>query len=400
MTLLSRPLVALLAFALIAVSAPARAESDRNRDDDGDGQPRVELTWMSIANWYFRFGNLRLVMDGYFTRVPPPPFFFGGGGGLKNTTGPWSVHLPNVLRVWQAFDAGGRLDYVLAGHSHFDHTYDTATWSALTAAPIIGGLSTCLQAQAEGLPASQCINVKGGERMQLSNDVTMYVVRWNHSGNPATNPEQHNPVELKSVPVPDPATGGLRAGVGEDFPNGGGGRMYLFTVGHGARRLSFFVNNSASAVDLRHKDNGDIIVDGVNYGAPLENLKKAMDAAHLDSVDLWIGTGGTAVAQLVVPVLKPRAYIPNHWDGLYAPFFNGLPLPYRDATLTAYLAAQGIPILPQTQYFDKYVLDRKGVARVPNTAQKAKLGFPDVQPFPAAASRAAAVQETISNDCE
>jgi len=152
--------------------------------------------------------------------------------------------------------------------------------------------------------------------------------------------------------------------------------------------------------DLRHKDNGDIIVDGVNYGAPLENLKKAMDAARLDSVDLWIGTGGTAVAQLVVPVLKPRAYIPNHWDGLYAPFFNGLPLPYWDATLTAYLAAQGIPILPQTQYFDKYVLDRKGVARVPNTAQKAKLGFPDVQPFPAAASRAAAVQETISNDCE
>ncbi len=123
-----------------------------------------------------------------------------------------------------------------------------------------------------------------------------------------------------------------------------------------------------------------------------------MQAAHLDSVDLWIRTGGTAVAQLVVPVLKPRAYIPNHWDGLYAPFFNGLPLPYRDPNLTAYLAAQGI--LPQTQYFDKYVLDRKGVAKVPNTAQKAKLGFPDVQPFPAAASRAAAAQETTSTECE
>jgi hypothetical protein len=73
---------------------------------------------------------------------------------------------------------------------------------------------------------------------------------------------------------------------------------------------------------------------------------------------------------------------------------------HRDANLTAYLAAQGIPLLPQTQYFDKYVLDRKGVAKVPNTAQKAKLGFPDVQPFPAAASRAAGAQETTSTECE
>jgi hypothetical protein len=33
--------------------------------------------------------------------------------------------------------------------------------------------------------------------------------------------DAHNPVELKRVPVPDRPTGGLRAGVAEDFPNGG-----------------------------------------------------------------------------------------------------------------------------------------------------------------------------------
>ena len=369
----NRCVVALIAFALIVSSAPAQAEDEGH---EREGGPSVELTWMSIANWYFKFGDLRIMMDGYFTRVPGK-LFFGGGGGFKNTTAPFSVDVPMVLKVRYALDAGGSLDYVLAGHSHFDHSFDTATWSALTNAPIIGGLSTCLQAQAEGLPSSQCINVKGGERLWLSDDVTMRVVRWNHSGSHAANPEQHDPVELKAPPIPDPVSGGLRAGVAEDFPNGGGGRMYLFTVGKGSHRLSFFVNNSASAVDLTQ----DIVVDRVNYGAPLDNLRKAMADADLTSVDLWIGTGSVAVAELVVPVLHPRNYIPNHWDGLFNPFLPGLPFPYPDAKLKAYLDAQGIALLPQTQYFDKYRLDRDGVTKVPNTAQKQKLGFADVQPF-------------------
>jgi hypothetical protein len=391
----TRSLAPFLALALVALG-PARADSGEG--DDRDDGPSVELTWMSIANWYFKLGDVRIIMDGYFTRVPQR-LFFGGGGGLKFTTAPFSVDVPAVVRVRYALDDDGGLDYVIAGHSHFDHTYDTATWSALTNAPIVGGHSTCLQAQAEGLPASQCIDVKGGERMWLSHDVTMRVVRWNHSGNHAANPEQHDPVELHAVPVPDPVTGGLRAGVGEDFPNGGGGRMYLFTIGHGAKQLSFFVNNSASAVDLTE----DIVVDGVNYGAPLDNLRKAMADAGLSSVDLWIGTGGLAVAQLVVPVLHPRAYLPNHWDGLYSPFLKGLPFPYRDAALQAYLRAQGIPLSTQTQYFDKFRLDRSGVTKVPNTAQKQKLGFADVQPFTAAAAtglRSAAPDAVSSDDCQ
>ena len=92
----------------------------------------------------------------------------------------------------------------------------------------------------------------------------MRVVRWNHSGDPAVNPEQHNPVELNAVPVRDPATGGLRAGVAEDFPNGGGNRAYLFIVDGPDGRFSWFFNNSASAVDLHVP----IVVDGVDYGAP------------------------------------------------------------------------------------------------------------------------------------
>lgn len=369
-------LLPVLAAACLCVGMPASAASKA-------GPHEVELTWMSIANWYFRLGDLRIVMDGYITRVPGPPFFFAPVGFPADqfafTQGPYDVDVASVTRVKNALEANGKLDYLLAGHSHFDHTWDTPTWSKLTGAPIIGGLSTCYQAVAQDVQASKCRVVNGGERIDLGNGVTMRVVRFNHSGN-ASNPIQHFARELSGPPVPDPITGGFRAGVGEDYPNGGGGRALLFTIDNPGGPISFFVNNSASAFDL----NQDIIVDGVNYGAPLSNLAAAMADAGLTSVDAWIGTGGLAVAQLIVPVIHPKVYIPNHWDGLFNSFWGGMPFPYKDNTLKAYLDAQHITLMPQHQYFDTYRLDASGVRMTPNHDVKQKLGFPDVQPFTSA----------------
>jgi L-ascorbate metabolism protein UlaG (beta-lactamase superfamily) len=344
------------------------------------GPHEVEMTWMSIANWYFKFGNLRIVMDGYITRVPGPPFFVASpqfpADQFAFTQGPYNVDVASVTRVKDALSADGRLDYLLAGHSHFDHTWDTPTWSHLTGAPIIGGLSTCFQALTQGVASSQCRVVNGGERIDLGGGVTMRVVRFNHSGN-ASNPIQHFARELKGPPVPDPVTGGLRAGVGEDYPNGGGGRAFLFTIDNPGGPLSFFVQNSASAFDL----DKDIVVDGVDYGSPLGNLQAAMNDAGLTHVDAWIGTGGLAVAQLVVPVIRPKVYIPNHWDGLFNPFWAGMPFPFKDDSLSAYLQQQGIALMAQHQYFDTYRLDVSGVTMKPNHDVKQKLGFADVQPF-------------------
>ena len=36
--------------------------------------PSVEMTWMSIANWYFKIGETRVLMDGYISRVPEATF--------------------------------------------------------------------------------------------------------------------------------------------------------------------------------------------------------------------------------------------------------------------------------------------------------------------------------------
>jgi len=110
---------------------------------------------------------------------------------------------------------------------------------------------------------------------------------------------------------------------------------------------------------------------------------------------------GAAVAALVVPVLHPRAYIPNHWDGLYSPFLAGLPMPFRDVALTAYLAAQGISLLPQTQYMDGYAITPGGVERLENRELKAALGFDVVQSFASAPIGAARLTgAALPDDCD
>jgi hypothetical protein len=330
----------------------------------------VDITWMSISNVYYEMGPLRVMTDGYFTRIPQSAFF-GGGGGLAYTRQPYKPDVPAVTRVMKAIGGPSSVNLLLTGHSHFDHSFDTATWSALTGARIIGSMTTCLQVQAERIPADRCTAVFGGETFTLADGVTMRVIRWNHSGDPATNPEQHNADELAAAPRRDPATGGLRAGVAEDFPNGGGNRAYLFTVDLPDGRVSWFFQNSASAVDLRVP----IVVDGQNYGAPIDNLAAAMKAAGLNAIDLWIGTGGRAVAALVLPVIKPRTYLPVHWDGLYAPFEAGVPTPYADAPLEELLSGSRVTLVKPAQYMDKWRLDRSGIKPIANQALKKALGF-------------------------
>lgn len=329
----------------------------------------VEITWMSITNLYLDFGRTGVVVDGYITRLPQD-LFFGGGGGLAQTR---RAMRPDAAAVREVFDAiGGRraIDLLLTGHSHFDHSFDTPVWARLSGAPIIGSATTCLQVQSANIPARRCRAVLGGERIALARGVRMHVVRWNHSGDPAKNPEHHNARELVVVPRAD-EQGGLHAGVAEDFPNGGGNRAFLFVIDAPGGPVSFFFQNSASAVDLTTP----IVIDGHDYGAPLDNLRRALRDAGLERVDLWVGTGGTEVASLVLPVLKPAAYLPVHWDGLFEPFKAGPPAPYSDPSLQKLLAEAGVKLVVPTQYMDKWRLDRDGMHPLDNRAVKSKLCF-------------------------
>jgi hypothetical protein len=334
------------------------------------GPAYVDITWMSISNVYYELGPLRILTDGYITRLPQD-LFSGGGGGLAVTRRPFTPDVDAVTRVLTALGGPSSVTLLLTGHSHFDHSFDTATWSRLTGARIVGSPTTCFQAEAQAIPAARCTAVYGGERMTLGDGVTMRIVRWNHSGDPASNPEQHDPVELEAVPKQDPVSGGLHVGVAEDFPNGGGNRAFLFVVDGPDGRFSWFFQNSASAVDLR----APIVVAGKDYGAPLDNLKVALEAEHLDSVDLWIGTGGVPIAELVLPLLKPKAFLPVHWDGLWGAFSAGVARPYADPPLEALLVKSGVQLVRPAQYMDKWRLDRSGVRPIDNGAVKRTLGF-------------------------
>ena len=355
---MSRSFRAFIAFLALTAGTAAQAAPDH-----------VDITWMSITNMYFELGDQKIVADGYITRLPAE--LFQSSDSIYGKT--VRTARPDVAAVKEVLDAlGGKsaVNLLLTGHNHFDHSFDTGAWAKLSGARIIGAQTACLQTRAQGIPEKRCTPVVGGEAYELERGVKLYVIRWNHSGGPTQNPLLHEPRELDVLPVAD-ADGALRAGVLEDFPNGGGNRAYLFTVDGPRGLFSWFFQDSGSPVDLQEP----IIMAGRNYGAPLDNLRAAMKAAGVESVDLWIATGGRDMAALVLPVLKPKAYLPVHWDGLFGPFKAGPQQAYDDPQTAALLAELGVQRIVPKQYMDKWRLDSQGIRDVDNAVVKRKLGF-------------------------
>ena len=67
------------------------------------------------------------------------------------TAAPAKPDVPAIQRLIAGLGASGNVDFILTGHSHFYHSFDTAVWAKLTGARIIGSRSTCLEAVAQGI---------------------------------------------------------------------------------------------------------------------------------------------------------------------------------------------------------------------------------------------------------
>jgi L-ascorbate metabolism protein UlaG (beta-lactamase superfamily) len=361
----------------------------------------VRLTWMSVTNWLFEVGTTRILMDGYITRIPEAAF---SGVGFATAT-PTKPDEPAIQRLLDALGDSGKIDFILTGHSHFDHSFDTAVWAKLTGARIIGSRSTCLQAAAQGAPASQCTSVEGGEVLPLGEQVTVRVVRWNHSGDVSTPMGRvlYTPMELVKNPSVPAGAEGLRPGTLQDFPNGGGARAYLFTVTTTTGPVSWFYSNTGNADTFQQpaavdeqffRAQGfplDNLVFAAQTSAPQDNLRAAMKDAGLNHVDVWIGYSDRGLAEAVSKILRPKVHIPHHWDGLFSSFFAGAPFPYTSVAgaegVATMLKTQAIILLPPQQYMDAYQLTAQGVTSIANEEVKRKLGLPESPPALSEAER-------------
>ncbi|KAI9009082.1 hypothetical protein DFJ74DRAFT_772697 [Hyaloraphidium curvatum] len=72
-------------------------------------------------------------------------------------------------------------DFIVVGHSHFDHLYGAERIAQRTGATIIGSYESCRVMRTCGIPDKQLIPVGGGERIQLADDVFVSVLPSLHS---------------------------------------------------------------------------------------------------------------------------------------------------------------------------------------------------------------------------
>ena len=350
--------------------------------------PYVDFTWMSNTNWLIETEDVRILLDGWITRVPRPV----SPDLRKLETLNMPPLMPDTTGIKRVIEALGKkkIDYILSGHSHFDHSFDTAVWARLTGAHVIGPRSTCLQAIAQGIPKSQCTMIRDGETINLGGGLSVRVLRWHHSGDPETplGLLLQTPMELVNTPTLDPLTGGLRPGPFEDFPVGCCW-AFLFTLHHPQDPINWFWSNSGNPNTFRESKNvNEAFLQ--EYGITLSNLVitpqeksveeyliAAMTAEKLDHVHLWIGYNNSYHVDQVIPLLKPNAFIPQHWGGLWSPFFEGLKSPYSNERLRLLLIEKGVDFHHQSQFFDKYRLDANGITPIPNDEVRARVNSID-----------------------
>jgi L-ascorbate metabolism protein UlaG (beta-lactamase superfamily) len=119
---------------------------------------RVTLEWLGVSTFRLTIDDLVVFLDAYVDRVPGAP--------------PIGITTDDITRA----------DYVLIGHSHFDHLWGAERIAARTGATVIGSHeSVRLLHDVDGIPERQLMAVAGGEPIELSRDVRVRVFPSLHS---------------------------------------------------------------------------------------------------------------------------------------------------------------------------------------------------------------------------
>ena len=115
------------------------------------------LDWAGCATFRLTVGNVVVFLDAYLDRVAD-----AAQSGLQ-------------------VDDVDRADFILVGHSHFDHLWGAERIAPRTGATVIGSYETIRIMAAHGVPESQLQPVSGGERIRLSDGVIVSVYPSLHS---------------------------------------------------------------------------------------------------------------------------------------------------------------------------------------------------------------------------
>jgi L-ascorbate metabolism protein UlaG (beta-lactamase superfamily) len=115
------------------------------------------LDWFGCATFRLRTAGLAIFLDAYIDRAPNAP-----GTGLT------------------ANDVD-ECDWIVVGHSHFDHLWGAERIVARTGATVIGSYETVRVLEHAGVPLDRMICVGGGERIELGHDVFVSVYPSLHS---------------------------------------------------------------------------------------------------------------------------------------------------------------------------------------------------------------------------
>jgi L-ascorbate metabolism protein UlaG (beta-lactamase superfamily) len=117
----------------------------------------VTLDWLGCATFRLTFDDLVVYLDAYIDRVPSAPAV-----GLT------------AAQV-------DRADYVLVGHSHFDHLAGSEVIARNTGATVIGSHETVRVLREAGVPPAQLVASQGGEHHRLAPGVSVRVFPSLHS---------------------------------------------------------------------------------------------------------------------------------------------------------------------------------------------------------------------------
>lgn len=117
----------------------------------------TELDWYGCATFRLRTNRLTVFLDAYIDRAP-----MAAGAGRS------------------AADVD-ECDWIVIGHSHFDHLFGAETIMANTTARLIGSYETIRVLEAAGVAPERMMCVAGGETVDLGRDVSVRIFPSLHS---------------------------------------------------------------------------------------------------------------------------------------------------------------------------------------------------------------------------